>query len=135
MVVAEFSQRRIDASLRVSEVATVAIPVLFAGSAFHLPYAVQVAAYLTLFAAIIFLYRNRARDEFLQKHWNAGASAGFFMVCLWGFLAPFLTGFWDGVNGNPRGTANAHEIVSVGILPIALSAFFLAFQVNRWRNR
>lgn len=133
MSVSNFSQRKIDRSLRASEIGVLATGTLFATTMVGLPLFVGAIAYVLALGSVILLYRNRKQDEFLEKHWNAGATTAFFAICLWGLLAPFTIGVFDGVTGNDQGRDAAHILAS-GVLPIALIAFFAAFQLSRLRN-
>jgi ABC-type dipeptide/oligopeptide/nickel transport system permease component len=134
MTTASFSQGRVDTSYRVSEIGSIATLLLLLGRALHLTTPLLAVSYLILIGSIIILFRNRRHDEYLEKHWNAGASTAFFAICLWGVLAPLLMGVFDGLTGRPHAGAEAYEVMANGILPIAFVAFFGAFQISRWRN-
>ena len=133
MVVAMFDQKHVDRSFRASELGVVALIAVLATPALNLPIVIGALAYIGVLGSILFLFRHRKQDEFLEKHWNAGATTAFFALCLWGLIAPFTVGVYDGVTGSEQGRS-VSEFLAKGILPIALISFFGAFQLSRFRN-
>ncbi len=129
-----FSQHKADFSLRASEIGALATGALVAFPALRLPVAVGGLAYIIVISAILVMFFNRKQDEFLERHWNAGATTAFFLTCLWGLVAPFTIGIFEGLTGNEQGR-NIAEVLAKGILPIGLISFFAAYQMSRLRHR
>lgn len=133
MASVEFSQKKVDFTLRVSEIGATALGVLILVSALNLPVAVGAAAFVVTMASVLVMFRNRKHDEFLERNWNSGATTAFFSICLWALLAPFVIGVIDGVTGSEQGRGIADIIFKQSLL-IALVTFFAGFHASRLRS-
>ena len=101
-----------------------------------------VVAGIVLTAAMImivilpFLFKKKLRDEYLQGLWNAGTSAGFITGVAFEIIGGLIVGATRGANGGSD-TDFTHWLRGLHdeSLTVAILAFFIAFQIKRWRDR
>ncbi|MCA0908854.1 hypothetical protein [Qipengyuania gaetbuli] len=91
-----------------------------------LPGAVNFVAIMTLFVAIITMFRTRNADEYVAAIWRAGTSTAFIITAAVLIFLPFTEGFIDGLMGYENGqdidASDASEMVII-------ASFFIA---NAW---
>lgn len=86
-----------------------------------------------LIVIVLALFRSKARDEYVERLWNAGTAAAFLVTLSMTVGADLARGFVDGLLGNaPSGAVGGFDAPTVGTA--ALAAFFMAFHVAMIRE-
>ena len=89
-----------------------------------------------LIVAVVVLFRQKLRDEYAERLWNAGTAGAFGVTLITAFSPEFLSdafrGFADGFGG-PGSSAITPTPGVIGTF--ALIGFFAAFHLALWRNR
>ena len=84
-----------------------------------------------LFVIMMVLFRHKMRDEYVERLWNAGTAGAFLLTLAFTLGTLFLHPVHNAISGlRTPYFALSGEVVGL----IALAAFFIGFQISRWKS-
>ncbi|QFT77846.1 hypothetical protein [Erythrobacter sp. THAF29] len=98
--------------------------------------------------SIFYVFLRRKTDEFTQAMWHGGTTFAFFAAILWLIIGGYVEIFFEGaaageafqeakaqgIDPSEIEIANGDDIIRRFATPVILAAFFLGFQIKRFRG-